>query len=72
MVTYHFMTKRNGNKNEPASGVGIGQGDESEFGGAVQNQVLCEAAHVQHNHAGGEEELDDEIPVSNLPIDQDS
>mmetsp|Transcript_33929 Transcript_33929/g.71235 ORF Transcript_33929/g.71235 Transcript_33929/m.71235 type:complete len:296 (-) Transcript_33929:748-1635(-) len=48
-----------------ARGVGVGQRDEAEFRGAVQDQILSEAAHVQHDHARGEEELDDEISISN-------
>jgi hypothetical protein len=66
------MIDENESRDEPARGVGVGQRDEAELGGAVQDQVLGEAAHVQHNHAGGEEELDDEVPITNLQVDQES
>lgn len=43
--------------NTPNSPVGIGEGDEGELFGAVQNQVLCHLAEMSGTQGGPEEEL---------------
>lgn len=39
------------------SPVGIGEGDEGELLGAVQDQVLCHLTEVSGTHGGPEQEL---------------
>eukprot|EP00960_Hanusia_phi_P042434 755494-Hanusia_phi.AAC.4 len=46
--------------------VGICQGDEAELGGGVENQVLGEAAEVDHDHAAGKQVLEDEVSIAHL------
>jgi len=47
-----------------AGGVGVGQLDEPKLGGGVQDEVLGEARHVNHDHGRAEEKVQDEIAVS--------
>ena len=65
---YSVAKRRGGRSGElaPARGVGVGERDEAKLRRRVEDQVLGEAAHVQHDHARREEKLDDEVPVAHL------
>ena len=51
---------------QPAGGVSVGQGNEAELGGAIEDEVLGEAAHVEHDHARREQKLKNEVSVAHL------